>query len=74
VHPVRRRDLVAFADPAFATHVHPRRSIAPDDDHGETRQALRKSRFADEALKTPGGLGTLLLQSGYSAAGEQNHR
>ena len=74
MHPVHRRDRVAFADPAFAAHVNPRLAIAPGDHNGETRQTLGQPHVVDEALKARGGLGSLLLQSGHSDAGEENHR
>ena len=38
VHPVCRRNQVAFTDPAFAADVNPRRAIAPDDDGSQAGQ------------------------------------
>jgi hypothetical protein len=74
VHPVRRCDRIAFAHPPFAAHVDARLAIAPDDDNGETRQALRQSHVVDEALRRSRRFGILRLQSGYGTTGEQKPR
>jgi hypothetical protein len=74
VHPVCRRNQVAFTDPAFAAGVNPRRAIAPDDDGSEAGQLLRQPLAVDESGEIVGGIGaTLFLQSGNGAAGEQHH-
>ena len=73
MHPVRRRNQVAFTDPALAADVHPRRPIAPDDDDSQAGQLLRLPLAVDESAEIHGGIGvTLLLQTGYGAAGEQH--
>ena len=74
MHPVCRRDQIAFTDPAFAADVNAGRAIAPDDDGSQAGQLLRQPLAVDEPGEIHGGIGaTLLLQSGNSAAGEQNH-
>ena len=75
VHPVCRRNQIAFTDPTLAADVHPRRAIAPDDNGSQAWQLLRDPLAVDESGEIQEGIGaTLLLQSGNGAAGEQNHR
>jgi hypothetical protein len=71
MHPVGWCDWVAFAGPSFAAHVNAGLAVAPDDDNGQTRQALRRSHVVDNALYSPDVVRILWRPCRENADGEE---
>ena len=74
MHPVSRRNQVAFPDPPLAADIDLRRTAAADDDRGQPWKQVGATFGVDERLEPRSRVNRSLLESRYSRAGDENRR